>query len=199
MSQSDARAASQDSTAAWVLPLVWLLVATWVIGSLAVLGMVAFGFMKYAVPLLSPKAVLTAEWRTRLAQDYPGWTVTRMDRHDLSGSNGDRTYYHATMMPAGWSSTILVEYASRKGGQPEIQDEVMRTNGVFHGLSGSLLAYLKRNYVDDGKQLDVVTSDLTPSVVVEWHRPQDSAGPSAGKIDGLWYDEDTGAWQLSDE
>lgn len=182
-----------------VLVVVWALVAFVVVGSLILGAAFVFGVVTYTRWAMSSAStagpVLNAQWKARIAKDYPGWKLKTFETQDMSGSSGDGTYYTATLIPPGETHSLQIQYLSKNGGPAASQDEVFRSDGSFHMWSASLLGYLKRNYFNAGKRVDTVTSGEDAMVIVVWHYAKDEGDPSGIKSDILSYDSVDEVWR----
>lgn len=139
----------------------------------------------------------TADWKARLAMDYPGWKVVDFSSSVIPGT-GDppEKDYFVDLVPAGRDFTVGLTYTSRNGGWPQADDDVLRAGGLSNEQAPALLDYLQHNYADRGKSIDIVTSDSAGDAEVTWSREASAIGDADG-VDELVYDEASGTWKLS--
>jgi hypothetical protein len=137
------------------------------------------------------------EWTSRAAADYPGWRPVGFRSFQYDGSDDPpETDYVLRVVPPGRAFNVGVMYQTNRGSAPRSDDEVLRQKGSRHDLSGSLLDYLERNYINRGNVVVWVTSSSDGAASVNWEPAASIGSPGDhGGTDDLQYLN--GKWVLS--
>ena len=167
--------------------LVMILVSAVVI----VVALVAGGFV---LTRMFADSSVPAQWRERIATDYPGWRVTGYLSFPVDDSDDPpETDYVLDVVPPGESFSLGVMYEAHQSNPPYSDDQVLRPAGSRHVLAPSLLAFLKSEYIDKGKAVDFVTPGYDGDASVSW-LPEGASADTVGTIDEVSYDESTHKW-----
>ena len=141
---------------------------------------------------------ITPEWRSRLAEDYPGWKIVDVSSFRFDQPNGfAQRNYVVTATPPGESYSVGVLYHIDEEGRLVSDDSIFRRDALFQKRVPSLLDYLRINYVNRDKRIVWVDSSGSGPAYVNWEyvHPTAPAAESNGAIDWLEYDRLTDSWK----
>lgn len=176
----------------------WWILAV-VVGALLLSLLIGVAAVTAMKPLMSQGTAVAAEWQTRIAEDYPGWQIVGFNVQSFSGTGGSETTYSFGLRPPDRDFAVGVVYVSRDGSEATSMDEVFRPAGRFNERADSLLDYIDRHYVTQGRDVASVDSDSSGRVRVEWVKTG-RVGPfssTVGSFDELEYDEASDMWTIA--